>query len=127
MASAEIERLWALARIDEFQTRSDAGMLEKTEMEQMVGALGVSHQIVTDHTSMVVASDEAFAERGIERRNRQRVAVENAARARTGGQIANHRVDRCSTAFRRRWDPTTAAEPWIRSSWPWPSAWLAWD
>jgi len=82
----EIERLWALSRIEEAQTRADAGLSSPGEVEQIVTGLGVEYQIVTDHTSMLVLDDVGFERRGIDRHNRDRVAGESAARSRRAGQ-----------------------------------------
>jgi Ca-activated chloride channel family protein len=50
---------------------------------------------------MVVLSDESFAKRGIERRNRERLALEHAAQSQRAARPAqNHRVDTARPAFR---------------------------
>jgi Ca-activated chloride channel family protein len=96
----ELERLWALARIDDLQTKMDAGLASPGETEQIITSLGIDYQIVTDYTSMVVLSDEAFAEYGIERRNRSRVAVEREAQTERRRQVTpNPRVDRNQPMF----------------------------
>jgi len=75
----ELERLWALAMIE----------------------LGLEYQIVTDHTSMVVMSDTAFADRGLERRNQTRIAREQQARSQKAQQPAkNYTVDQQKPAFK---------------------------
>ncbi len=96
----EIERLWALARIDDMQTKTSAGLLSPGESEQVITTLGVDYQIVTDYTSMVVLSDQAFADRGIDRRNQQRVALERQAQAqRAARPIQAVRVDSSQPMF----------------------------
>jgi Ca-activated chloride channel family protein len=72
-----------------------------TESETAIRDLGLEYQIVTDHTSMVVMSDTAFADRGIERRNQTRIAREQAARSQKAQQPAkNYTVDRQKPAFK---------------------------
>lgn len=91
----EIERLWALARIEEIETLADTGMLARGEAQTAVRDLGVAYQLVTDETSMIVLDDDAFERHGIERRNRERTRIEHEAQARRAGQpVQNHRVDR---------------------------------
>jgi len=104
----EIERLWALDQIEHLETQADIGAMEIHESEDAVRDLGVHYQLVTDETSMVVLADEAFAERGIERKNKQRVAAEEQARsarrqhAGTSGRAApNQRADRSDPMFDR--------------------------
>lgn len=77
----EIERLWALRRVEELEHQAQVGQLPQQEAKTAIRDLGVNYQIVTDETSMAVMSDHSFQERGIERRNRERVARERAAQA----------------------------------------------
>lgn len=99
----ELERLWALERIDDIQWRMDAGLMSPGEGEQTIVGLGVDYQIVTDHTSMVVMSDTAFDQRGIDRRNQRRVAVERQAQARRAAQpITSSRVDQNHPMFQHQ-------------------------
>jgi Ca-activated chloride channel family protein len=90
----EIERLWAMAQIEQIEQKQFLGVLPPTEGENAIEHLGVTYQLVTDQTSMVVMSDESFNRRGIERRNQTRVATERAAQAvrATQGPV-NRRVD----------------------------------
>jgi Ca-activated chloride channel family protein len=98
----EIERLWALARTEQFGDLVDIGAMPADEAEQHIRALGLDYQLVTDYTSMVVLSDEAFAERGIERRNRVRIAREHQAQAQRAQQpVRDLRVDQHRPAFNR--------------------------
>ena len=70
------------------------------EARQSIRDIGVSYQIVTDQTSMVVLTDEAFAEHGIDRRNLRRSDAEAQARAvRTSQPIQYHRVDNCQSGL----------------------------
>ena len=50
----EIERLWALNRIETMEAKRDAGFLPENEARQAIVDMGVAYQLVTDHTSMVV-------------------------------------------------------------------------
>ena len=77
--SPEIERLWALATIEKIQSRERIGKMPPSESEAAVRDLGLSYQIVTDFTSMVVLSDSAFVDRGVERHNQIRTAREQQA------------------------------------------------
>ena len=113
----ELERLWALARIEETSRLRDAGMLANEEARPVIVDLALSYQLVTDHTSMVVLTEEAFREHGIERRNRQRVRSEHAAQARrANAPIQNHRADGHRPAFHHRApSPSSgggAIDPW---------------
>jgi len=98
----ELERLWALAQVEEIEDLANAGLLDGGEADDAIRSLGVDYQIVTDQTAMVVLADEAFERHGIERRNRERVAREHAARARRAQQpIQSRRVDRDEPMFDR--------------------------
>ena len=99
----ELERLWALDRVDDLQTKMAAGLMSPGEGEQVITGLGVDYQIVTDYTSMVVLGDETFSQRGIDRRNQTRVATERAARAQRATQpITSNRVDKNQQMFQRK-------------------------
>jgi Ca-activated chloride channel family protein len=96
----EIERLWALEQIEAIEARQFLGEMPENEARSAIVNLGVGYQVVTNHTSMVVASDEAFANRGIERRNKERTARERKAQvARAVAPIQNYQVDTSSPAF----------------------------
>jgi len=96
----EIERLWAMSLIEQVQTARDMGEIVPDEADNVVRDLGVTYSIVNEQTSMVVLTDERFAQRGIERRNQQRVATERQAQAVRAQQPApNHRVDTQQPAF----------------------------
>lgn len=77
----ELERLWAMARVDDLQRARDEGRLAEAEADRTIADLGVAAQIVTEQTSMVLLSDDRFAARGIERKNKWRVATETKAQA----------------------------------------------
>lgn len=99
-ANPEIERLWAMHLVEQIERLEAAGHVDGDEARQSIRDIGVSYQIVTDETSMVVLNDEAFAERGIDRRNRKRSDAEAQARTKRASQpIQNHRVDSNSPTF----------------------------
>jgi Ca-activated chloride channel family protein len=97
----ELERLWALAMIEKIEALERIGAMPATESENAIRDLGLEYQIVTDHTSMVVMSDTAFADRGIERRNQSRIAREQQARSQKAQQPAkNYTVDQQKPGFK---------------------------
>jgi len=97
----ELERLWALATIEKLEAHARIGQIPPAESETAIKDLGLSYQIVTDYTSMVVLSDSAFADRGIQRLNQQRTAREHQARAiRSQQPVKSHRVDDKKPAFK---------------------------
>lgn len=103
----ELERLWALARIEEIERAMRAGLLQPVEGKSAVEDLGVAYQLVTDETSMVVMDDAAFEERGIERRNRARVEREREAWARRSAQpIRRYHADANDPMFGGRTAPS---------------------
>ncbi len=77
----ELERLWALSRIEEIELRRDIGLIPGEEAADGVRDLGLAYQLVTDETSMLVLDDAGFERHGIERRNRERVAEERRVQA----------------------------------------------
>lgn len=96
----EIERLWAMQLVEQIERLEAAGHVDGDEARQSIRDIGVTYQIVTDQTSMVVLTDEAFAERGIDRRNLRRSETEAQARAiRASQPIQHHRVDNTSPTF----------------------------
>jgi Ca-activated chloride channel family protein len=97
----ELERLWAMATIEKIESQERIGRMPPSESESAIRDLGLSHQIVTDYTSMVVLSESAFAERGIERHNQTRIAREQRARTTKSQQpVKSHRVDDKKPAFK---------------------------
>ncbi len=90
----ELERLWAMSRIEMFEDMANAGLTPKEEANSAIRDLGLQYQLVTDETSMLVLSDEAFDSYKIERRNRTRIAEEHAAQSRRmSAPIRNYRAD----------------------------------
>ncbi len=79
-ADPEVERLYAMAKVEEAQELAMLGRLNQEESRAIVRDLGLKYQLVTDETSMLVLPDEEFTARGIERKNLRRVAIEEGAR-----------------------------------------------
>ena len=99
----EIERLWAMATIEQIERKDSIGVLPPSEAKDAIQSLGVAYQLVTDHTSMVVLDDASFTRRGIERRNQQRVAVERQAQSvRAPQPPKNYQVDAAQPATPKR-------------------------
>ncbi|MEN8106446.1 MAG: VIT and VWA domain-containing protein [Pseudomonadota bacterium] len=89
----EIERLWAYARVEEaLQEINDFG--EDADLKQAIVDLGVEYGLVTDYTAMVVVRNEVFDAHGIKRSNKERLAIEAAARQQRAQRPAvSRRVD----------------------------------
>jgi len=93
-ANPEIERLWALAQIEQIELLENIGQMPPGESKDAIADLGVMYQLVTDHTSMVVLDDATHAARGIERNNQKRAAIERAAQSvRVQQPATNYQVD----------------------------------
>lgn len=96
----ELERMWALDRIEQTVMKEMAGLLPPAEAESSIRDTGVKYQLVTDYTSMIVLSDDAFEKRGIARNNKQRIEMErNAQAARASQAPVNRRVDNSAPMF----------------------------
>jgi Ca-activated chloride channel family protein len=96
----EIERLFAIHRVERATRRADLGLEDAAEAEATILDLGLRYQIVTDETSMLVLDDAAFARRGIARDNQERLVIEEAAQiARANQPPAVRRVDSTQPAF----------------------------
>jgi Ca-activated chloride channel family protein len=99
----ELERLWALNQIEQSKQQYSRGLLPATELEDIERDIGVRYQLVTEETTMIVLSDEAFEHHGIERRNKMRIDAERASQSRRAGQpVRNYTVDRSYKAFPSR-------------------------
>ncbi|MCP5023929.1 MAG: VWA domain-containing protein [bacterium] len=97
----ELERLWALDRIDTIQLEMDRGRMAEKEGGDAIRDLGIAYQIVTDETSMLVLRDDSFAKRGIDRNNKQRMLEEHAAQiVRNNNPVVSNRVDSSKPAFK---------------------------
>lgn len=95
----EIERLWAYATIEAIQDEAEL-LGEEADQKQAIVDIATEYGLVTDHTSMVVMREEAFVERGVERRNQQRVAVEHAAQQQRAAQApVSRRADEQQPMF----------------------------
>ena len=92
----EIERLWALATIDEtMDIIRDKG--ETAKRRQKIVDLGTRYSLVTDYTSMVVLDEAQMEGMGIDRSNAHRVEKERKAQHQRAQQaVQTHRVDRTS-------------------------------
>ncbi|MFA6287957.1 MAG: VIT and VWA domain-containing protein [Opitutaceae bacterium] len=90
----EIERLWALAQIEQIELKESIGQMPSNESKDAITSLGVNYQLVTDHTSMIVLDDATHASRGIERKNQQRIAAERTAQSvRAAQPVKSYQVD----------------------------------
>lgn len=99
-SNPEIERMFALHRTERLGALADAGLLDLGESKQAIRDLGLQYQIVTDETSMLVLADEAFARRGIERKNQSRLETEaKAAAAKRTQNVVDRRVDKSQPMF----------------------------
>ncbi|TNF99302.1 MAG: VWA domain-containing protein [Gammaproteobacteria bacterium] len=95
----EIERLWAYATIEiMISEMEDFG--EKADLKQAVTDLGIEYGLVTDYTSMVVMSEDSFTRHGINRTNRERLAIEHTAqKSRATTSAVSNRVDHAKPMF----------------------------
>lgn len=99
----EIERLWALSKIEEIELQRDIGKMKETESKSAIADLGVDYQLVTDETAMIVLDSSSFQRHGIERRNEKRMATEYAAQSARGNQpVQQTRVDQEQPMFDRK-------------------------
>jgi Ca-activated chloride channel family protein len=92
----ELERLWALSRIDEImQEIREKG--ESSAKRKQVVNLGTEYSLVTDYTSMLVIEEAEMENKGFMRRNAQRVHRERQARQnRAQRPVRNYQVSRNS-------------------------------
>ncbi|MCZ6674588.1 MAG: VIT and VWA domain-containing protein [Verrucomicrobia bacterium] len=121
-SNPEIERLWALNRIETLEQANSLGKLDSTESDSAITDLAVQYQLVTDYTSMIVLTDEQFQRHGIDRRNQARIQAERAAQIeRNRNPVTNRRVDSSNPAFQQNAPrPNTgggagAISPWFAS------------
>jgi len=90
----ELERLWALAHIEEAMgiVREEG---ESKSLRENIVDLGTEYSLVTDYTSMIVLNDEELENAGIQRSNYNRVQRERTAQAqRVVASTQNYRVDK---------------------------------
>ncbi|MDX2187566.1 MAG: VIT and VWA domain-containing protein [Opitutaceae bacterium] len=96
----EIERLWAMAQVEQLEQKESLGLVPPTEAKDAITQLGVNFQIVTDQTAMVVLDDASFQRNGIERRNLDRTTLERQAQAlRAQLPAQSNQVDQSNPAF----------------------------
>jgi Ca-activated chloride channel family protein len=96
----ELERLWALNRIQFLEQQKRLGLTDASESESAISDLSLQYQLVTDYTSMLVLSDEQFEQYGIDRRNLARTDIEQIAQMQRAQQpTINYRVDNNKPAF----------------------------
>ncbi|MBN1675645.1 MAG: VWA domain-containing protein [Kiritimatiellae bacterium] len=107
----ELERLWALSRIDDVmeQVREHG---ESEKWRRQVVDLGLEYSLVTDYTSMLVLREEVMEELGLDRRNAARVHRERTAQqARLTNPARNRRVDQGQNTFEDRSAPGVGTGP----------------
>jgi Ca-activated chloride channel homolog len=96
----EIERLWAMAQIEQIELKENTGAMPASESKDAIQNFGVTYQLVTDHTAMVVLDDATFAKRGIARNNQARTASERTAQSVRAQQPAkNYQVDASNPTY----------------------------
>ncbi len=110
-ANPEIERLWAMSRIDgTMQEIRESG--EGKGRRQKVVDLALEHSLVTDYTSMLVVREDVMENEQIQRRNATRVKKERTAQqARTQRPVQNRRVDSGQNTFGGRPSPGLGTGP----------------
>ena len=96
----ELERLWALRKIEEIESDKQLGIQSSSESEEAIQDIAIHYQIVTDYTSMIVLDDDSFQRYGIERRNAARTDEEHKAQSqRLLTAPKNYRVDKQQPAY----------------------------
>lgn len=89
----ELERLWALSKIDEHMEEIRDGGKESA-MKKKIIALGEEYSLVTDYTSMIVLTEQEMENLGINRSNQSRAQKERKAQQQKANQApAKHRID----------------------------------
>jgi Ca-activated chloride channel family protein len=101
-ANPELERLWALSRIEEVMEKiRETGQTQS--LRKQVADLGTEYSLVTEYTSMVVLSEKEMESVGIQRRNADRVHRERQAQQQRINQpVQNYRVDQNQNTFNNR-------------------------
>lgn len=99
-SNPEIERLWAMAQIEQIEQQESIGSTPPDEAKDAIQNLGVAYQLVTDHTTMLLLDDDSFAKRGIARNNQRRTALERQAQNVRAQEVPrSYRVDTAQPAF----------------------------
>lgn len=89
----ELERIWAYASIEALLDKQDY-LGETKDTKQAIIDIAKEYSLVTDYTSMIVVHNSVFQEKGIQRSNQQRVAIERYARDDRALQpVQDHRAD----------------------------------
>jgi hypothetical protein len=86
----ELERLWAMSRIEQIDLQQSIGEMDSSESKESIRDLGVTYQLVTDETSMIVMADDGFERHGIDRKNKERIAAEHTAQGQRQATYANN-------------------------------------
>ena len=95
----EIERLWAFSSVQNIKRGIDTRG-ESADLKTAIVDIATEYSIVTDYTSMLVLSEQAMAERGVEQRNAARTQVERAAQQQRAQRPApSRRVDQAAPTF----------------------------
>lgn len=95
----EIERLWAFSSVQNIKRGIDTRG-ESADLKTAIVDIATQYSIVTDYTSMLVLSEEAMAERSVERRNAARTQVEQAAQQQRASRPAqSRRVDQAAPTY----------------------------
>ena len=80
-SNPEIERMWALKRVDELLKQADRGGAREGVLDEII-RLGEGYSIVTQYTSFLVLENDAEYQRwNIERKNNLRIARDRQAHA----------------------------------------------
>jgi len=92
----ELERLWALSRIDQtIEEIREKG--ETATLRDQIVDLGRNYSLVTDYTSMLVVTDDVRESTGVQSRNADRVQKERTAQQQRSSQpVQTYRVDTSS-------------------------------
>ncbi len=107
----ELERLWALSRIEE-EMQDIRAKGETAAKRDAIVDLGSTYSLVTDYTSMLVVNDQAHEEHGIDNRNATRVMREREARQQRGqAPVKSYRRDAGQQTFQNRPTPHIGSGP----------------
>jgi Ca-activated chloride channel family protein len=104
---------------------------EDADLKQAIVDLAIEYGLVTDYTAMVVVRDEVFDAHGIERRNRDRRALEEAAAQQRALRAAvSRRVDTQQPMYSSNQPSHSGNGSGALDGWTLllllPAAWLAW-
>ncbi len=89
----EIERLWAFNKIEDLENKM-AYLGNDKDTEQAITDIAIDYGLVTNYTSLIVMSEEQFAQYNIDRNNKKRVDNEhNKQQLRKNALVKNNRVD----------------------------------